>query len=406
MKIALVTYSFLPDIGGAQITLHNLALRLSKKGHLIVVLVPFSIWSKLKGKRNKLEYKIAPYFSAKIFSYLKKYPESYSKITDLQFSHFQRKYRFDIWLAWMSYPTAVAVGHWASKRNIPYAVRCAGADIQLFPEIGYGDRLDKDIDNLVRYWLPKANMLIALTNSVALEYKKIGISDEKITIIPCGVDNRRFQIPFDKTGLRNKYNLPQNKIIFITVGRNHPKKGFNFLVEAAKLLRKKGINNFVVVLVGKNMDSLMEKGKNLGISENLIFIEEKGFSEFDENLSLPSEEVISLYHAADICVFPTLMETFGVIPVEAWAAKIPVITTDAVGPSEIVRNGEDALVVKAGDSKDLSEKMALLMQNKLLQDRLIETGYKNAISKYDWEKVIEKWEELIKRIGEANRKNL
>lgn len=397
MKLAFASYTFLPDIGGAQIMLHNVAKMLQKRGHQVVVFIPQSGYKKLMNHSINMSYEIKPYFAPGIYRLLKKNWELYYNILDLQFDRYQKKFEFDVWTAWMSYPMGVAVGHWAEKRNIPYAVRCAGDDIQLFPEIGYGMRMDQAIDAVIRDWLPKADNVVALSECVADEYRKIGINDEKIRFIPCGVDCKRFQTNIDKNLLRDKYGIPADKTIFVTFGRNHPKKGFKFLVEAGKILKDKGEKDFLIILVGKDMEPLIALTEDLGISKCFRFVSEKGVTEskLDNNFEFPSQEVIDLYNASDICVFPTLMETFALIVIEAWAARIPVITTDAPGTGEIVKNDKDALVVGAGDVVALSEKMSNLMKNKTQQSKLVEAGYINVTQNYDWERVIDIWEEMF-----------
>lgn len=408
MKLAFASYTFLPDIGGAQVMLHNVAKMLQKRGHQVVVFIPQSGYKRLKSYSSNLNYRIKPYFSPGSYRFLKKNWEAYYRLMDFQFDRFQKEFEFDAWGAWMSYPMGVAVGHWAEKNNMPYAVRCAGDDIQLFPEIGYGMRMDKEIDAVVKNWLPKADNVVALAECVADEYRKIGINEDKIRFIPCGVDCKRFSPDNNKDVLREKYGLPLNKTIFVTFGRNHPKKGFKFLVEAGKILRDKGKEDFLIVFVGKDMEPLINQANELGISSYMKFVSEKGVTEpkFDDKFEFPSQEVVDLYNASDICVFPTLMETFALIVIEAWASRLPVITTDAPGTGEIVENDKDALVAGAGDAAILAEKMHILMEDKAMQKKLVEAGYINVIQNYDWERIIDIWEKMFDDITRKKRLNL
>jgi glycosyltransferase involved in cell wall biosynthesis len=396
LKIAFVTYTSLPSVGGAQIMLHNIAARLSERGHEVIVFTYYRLYKKLGDKRNRLGYKIKPLYIPGAYKLLKNIPYWYMKFTDFYLSQLHKKYKFDVWFAWMSYPMGVIVNHWAYTRKTPHGIRCAGEDIQLYPEIGYGDRLDENINALVKKYLPRYSTLVALAENVALEYRKIGIEDNKIVFIPCGVDMERFTRHKSKIELKKKYGLPEDKTVFITVGRNHPKKGFKNLVEAAGIMKSKGISDFVIVFVGKDMENLIEMGKSLNIPDCLKFIEEKGSSNMDEKYMFPSIEIVELYQAADICAFPTLMETFALIVVEAWAANIPVITTDAPGTGEIVKDGENAIVVPVGNAQQLAQKMVLLMDNNTLQKKLIENGSQEFKDKYEWNKVIDIWERIFK----------
>ena len=102
---------------------------------------------------------------------------------------------------------------------------------------------------------------------------------------------------------------------------------------------------------------------------------------------MPNRELIKLYKISDACLFPSLLETFALIYIEAMAAKIPVIASNAAGCGEIVDDGENALVAKAGDAFSVAEKMQLLMSSKNLQNRLKEKGYQLVKEKYDWKKL-------------------
>ena len=404
MKIAFITYTSLPAIGGAQIMLHNVAGRLKDRGHEPIVFTHSGLWRQLGKERKNLEYEIQPLYVPGIYSLLKSIPRAYMAFMSLYFDRIQKKYGFDAWFAWMAYPMGVVVGNWAQSRGIPHGIRCAGEDIQMFPEIGYGARLDGGINRLVERYLPGYDYLVALAGTVAEEYRKIKVEEKKIMYIPCGVDSSRFGVNSDKKETRRKYGIPDDHTVFITMGRNHPKKGYRFLVEAARMLKEKTAAAFTVVFVGKDMAELEEYGRKLEVGNNLMFVKEKGAG--GTRYDFPSDEVIALYKASDICAFPTLMETFALIPVEAWAAGIPVVTTDAPGTGEIVTDGVDALVAPAGDSNALAEKMMILMNDRSLARRLVDAGHRNVQEKYDWERVIEDWERLFKNIHRVKEERI
>ena len=401
MKIAVLSYAFLNDMGGSQITLHGMMERLTARGHEIVLYIPSSVFAECSDFIMRLGYRVRPLILPLMYRGLKTAPALYFRFLNLYFDRLQKEENFDVWTGWMAYPMGVAVSQWAAGRNVPSVVRCAGSDIQILSEIGYGDRQDRRIDRLVREWLPRAGKMIALSASVGEEYRKIGISDEKTAYIPCGVDLERFEKRLDKIEIRKRYGLPEKKFIFITVGRNHPKKGFRVLVEACAHIKKRGFDDFGILFVGKDVSSLVNYGRELGVEAQLYFIEEMG-REKEGVLAFPSDEIVALYRASDACAFPSLLETFALIVVEAWAAGLPVITTDAPGCGEIVRDGQDALVAHAGDSKDLAEKMILVLENQELRKRLSVEGRRKA-EIYSWTNIGGEWEKLFEGLKERSK---
>jgi glycosyltransferase involved in cell wall biosynthesis len=79
------------------------------------------------------------------------------------------------------------------------------------------------------------------------------------------------------------------------------------------------------------MSNLLPRANELGISEHITLIEELGLEPDDRDFKIPSKPLVELYRSADACVFPSLIETFAMINIEAMAAGIPVISTDAPG---------------------------------------------------------------------------
>jgi len=381
MKIAIFSYTFFPNVGGAEITLDQLIRYLKDRGHTVILYVPFIMW--LKNIRQRYSYLIRPYFIPWFHTLFKYVPWIYLFFTKWYFSFLQFFNKFNVWIAWMAYPAGVALGNWQNKR-VKRIVRCAGRDIQVDKSIGYGDRIDKRIDFLIRKHLPRLDFLVALSKSVKEEYIRIKVDENKIVEIPCGVDFKYFEYRVDRNSIRKKYNIPLDKFISITVGRNHPKKGFKDLVIASGILRKRNVENFCVVFVGKDVSKLKSLAERNGVLDKVLFIEEISW-----------QEVVMLYKASDVCVFPSYVETLALIVIEAWAAKLPVITTDAPGCGEIVRDGIDGVIYHAGDVNELAESMQKVIKNVKFRNSIAEEGFRKFMKNYIWDVVVRKWESIF-----------
>ena len=142
--------SFLPNMGGMEVGLHNIAIRLSALGFEPVVICPYSCARSVKVKEWSLPYKIEP-MPPKIFSLLKFWPYLGLKLFDLYLLHLNKKYNFSFWHVTMAYPTGYAIVSFAQRmnNNINFLIRCAGEDIQKFPDISYGMRLDPKLDQKI-----------------------------------------------------------------------------------------------------------------------------------------------------------------------------------------------------------------------------------------------------------------
>jgi len=303
----------------------------------------------------------------------------------------------------MGYPLGVYAVDFFRKNKIPCILRCCGEDIQKYPEISYGYRLNSDIDALVTEKYPLYDGLVALTPSVKDEYLKIGIAGDKIRIIPNGVNNGIFRNVDSKKiqELKREFCLSEDTKIILTVGRYHPKKGFDLIPGIARALKEKGIK-FVWLVLGKNTSGISRKFK--GCEENGIRCIEKYSGDNNEDkFMLPTKGLVEIYKSADIFALPTLIETFGMVLVEAMAAGLPIITTDAPGVKDVINDGVNGIKVKVNDVESFADGIAGLITEQSLTERLKANGLAEASEKYDWGIVTEQYCDYYKYIINQKR---
>ena len=395
LSVAIVISSFFPNVGGAQVTAHNLARHLTQNGHQVVMFSSWSSWRQIGEYKEELGYPLFPTFPGQQ-RLMPMFGNAYQFVQNRYFAWMQRKYKFDIWQSFGTYPSAVSVGGFTVSRGIPHVLRTVGYDIQKDQEVGYGYRFDPKIENLIQTWSPKVSKAIALSESVKPDLRDVGVADNQIEIIPCGVDQPRFEsTSVDRNAIRQRHGIPLDKFAYITVGRNHPKKGFPILVEALAEMKRAGtIGNAHAVFVGLRMSDLLPLAKELGVVDHVTLIEELGHDSNDREYRIPSAPLVELYKSVDACAFPSLIETFAMINIEAMAAGIPVISTDAPGCIETISDGIDGLIAKAGDPIDLARKMELLQSSKDLQAKLSVAGPQSVRNSFSWEVVGRQFEDL------------
>ena len=392
--IAMPISSFLPDLGGAEVGLHNIACKLIERGLRPVVMAPASHVRRLRGDGWRLPYELRA-LPPKAWTLLRRSPALGFFVLDRYFAWMQARYRFDCWHCTMGYPTGVALVHFARKRaDIRYLIRCAGEDIQCDPEIGYGARLDPAIDKMVRDHLPGAQMLIAISDSVAEEYRAIGVAEARIRHVPNGVDLARFEGALDRRAVRARHGLDPDAFVFLSVGRNHPKKNYATLIEAVARLAGDTDRPFQLQIVGNGVPELTEQVNGLGLSGRIKLADQIGGAEAGNGVPwLPSGELVALYRSADAFVFPSLIETFGIAIVEAMAAGLPVIVGDSPGCRDIVRRGRDGLMVPARDAEALADAMSTLMSDDGAR-RAYAAKAKARARDFSWDRVIDAYTAL------------
>jgi len=213
------------------------------------------------------------------------------------------------------------------------------------------------------------------------EYSKQEISryfnvdGRKISVIPLGVDERWFQ-PLEKSVIQTvlkRYDLPER--YFLVVGTLQPRKNIGRIIDAWRSLPagiRKEIPLVVVGRVGWSCDDLVEILASSVAGESLRWLGH-----------LPDDDLFAVLKGASALVFPSLCEGFGLPVLEAFAAEIPVITSNSTSLPEVA--GDAALLVNPLDVEDIANAMQLLSENQRLANVLIKKGKERALL-YSWDK--------------------
>lgn len=237
--------------------------------------------------------------------------------------------------------------------------------------------------------LDYADIIIATTKAYANESEFLREYTDKITLIPNGINIEDFNISYSKEECRNKLGLSADKNIILFLGSLVPYKGPDILLKAFSAVKKE-IPDVELVFAGRGEmhEELVKLSKKLNIEENVKF---SGF--VDEDLKPV------YYRAADIFCLPStnMGESFGIVNLEAMACGIPIISSKLGGIPDIVKDMENGILVKPGDSKSLADAMIFLLENEDIRKKMGTDGRKK-VEEYSWEKIAEKTEDVYKRL--------
>ena len=390
MKIAHFPGSFLPKIGGAQIVVHNLAKAQATAGHTVHVITQRKNRKFFDDNNIQTPYQIKSPISRSfgLTRRLRNLMLPFSWIMTKQIHYLQCKYRYDLWHFNLIGEYAFIIVPYLKQIGIPVIGTFHGADIQVYPEVDYGLRRDRSFDRSVRKTIRLFDTVTAISETIKNEYKKLGVPEGNIYPIPNGIDvNRIKSIEIDKKQIRKKYGLPNDKKIIITVGRNHPKKGFNLIPHIIKKIIRVN-REFLWILIGSGNEEILSLAENQGVSNYIRIIPEISV----DGIQVPSNELILLFKASDIFGFPTIVESFGIVVIEAMAAGLPIVTTDAPGARDIVIHGCNGLLSPVKDTKAMSKNIVRVLRDKTLRENLIKNGLNDA-RHYSWSIVAEKYEQ-------------
>lgn len=204
-----------------------------------------------------------------------------------------------------------------------------------------------------------ADLILTGSTFAKASFVAEGIPQEKVRVVPYGVDLKRFGA--------NGAKREGGAFEVLYVGRISFRKGVGYLLKAYAEFRK-----------GDTKLSLV--GEVVGDRRCLRRYEQL----FSQIPPVPQVDLPSLYRRADVFVFPSLSEGMGLVVLEAMACGCPVIVTTH-GPSEVVRDGIDGFVVPAGDAEAIGTALEKLYRDPELRKRMSESARRQA-AEYSWDR--------------------
>ncbi len=203
-----------------------------------------------------------------------------------------------------------------------------------------------------------------------------GLPFEKINVIPNGININMFNGVEKDYDFRRKYALDNEKIILF-MGRLVYEKGVQHLISAMpKILA--GYHDAKLVIAGKGgmLDELRAQVNSLGISNKVYFT---GY--------MDSKQVCKMYKCADVSVFPSTYEPFGIVALEAMLSGTPVVVSDIGGLNEIVEHGVDGMKSYAGNPNSLADSILALLYNPQLADSVVKKAKAKVKNEFNWAKI-------------------
>lgn len=177
-----------------------------------------------------------------------------------------------------------------------------------------------------------------------------------------------------KLEMRKKYKIPENAFVYGYVGRINVDKGINELITAFSELLEE-YRNIYLVLVGMLDNANPIKDENLYLAENNSHIIMTG--------NVSPEQVYFHMAMFDTLTHPTYREGFGKVLQEAMGMRIPIITTNVPGPSEVVENNVSGVLVEAKNALALKQAMLQLYKSEEFRNSLAQAGRKRAEKYFD-----------------------
>jgi glycosyltransferase involved in cell wall biosynthesis len=384
VKILQVIPYLNPKRGGDVNVCYNLSINLAKRGHRVTILTTdFELDTEFVDKLRQCGTEVISFhcvsttglflFSPSMGKWLARNSASYDVI------HLH-DYR--------SYQNAV-VGRCVRKNRTPLVLQAHGS----LPRI-YSKRPLKALYDLVwgRGLLKHSTMLLALTDAESSMYQERGVPQQKVRILPTGIDLTDYTTLPPRGELRRKIDLDPDDKLILYLGRIHKSKGLDILLEAFKCID--GSLDAYLVLIGPDAGyrkSLEKSIFKLEISKRVIF---RDFvSEGDKK---------EAYVDADVFVTPRYHGSPSTL-LEAAACRAPIVTTQAGDAMSWIDGG--AGVVTEFDARELQKAITHILTDSNFGRTLGEKGREIVLSNFTWVKITDMLERYYVEAIRESRAN-
>ncbi|MCD6460116.1 glycosyltransferase family 4 protein [bacterium] len=409
MKITIVAPVYRPSMGGLQIHIHEYARQFLEKGHKVSIIVPNLkmpwLWFNYKQPKYP-KYEIIE--DIEVFRLTPRF-KLFWKIIHMMINKLNIRGAFRILKLILRDNIEMSWGPWVyaekmilktnpdvivlfapffriikdcikirTKYNVPVVV------LPIFHI--KTQRLEKYIVKL----FPHIDIICPSTSMEKDFFVKAGAKSEIFIILGCGLNPEQITYPLTKHQVIEKYNLPSGfRICYL--GRIAPSKGVLDLIDAIEILFNKNIDVSLVLagITVFNTEIIEQRIKNLprNHQEKIRII--SNFAEKDKH---------SLISVMDIISLPSLADSFGIVLLEGWINKKPVITCENSPPGEVTEDAGAGLCYASGNPAELADSILKLKEDVNLYQKLAQNGYSAVINKYTWSNMVDHLLDAIDKI--------
>lgn len=272
---------------------------------------------------------------------------------------------------------------YAKLKRIPFIL----SPLIHFGEPNSDDSLDLFFNEKSRYLLDKSDYILTITEYEREKLISSGFSSAKIKVSGVGVSKEDLEIKGNGVRFKKKYNIEKSPYVLQISTQTHD-KGSHHIIEAMKILWKKNIN-IKLVLIGQilgDFESYLLLQKN-EVFENTVILNYA--SEQDKNDAL---------NGCDVFAMPSKSDSFGLVYIEAWLNKKPVIGSYCEGVIEVIDEGINGFLVPFGDYEMIAGYILKLLLNKELASKMGGEGYKKTVNNYLWDDRVKNFIKVVENL--------
>jgi glycosyltransferase involved in cell wall biosynthesis len=262
---------------------------------------------------------------------------------------------------------------------------------ELLPETA-APGLRRFLNAVVPRSIHRADLVVADSASTKADVERLlGAAPSAVQVVLSGVAPRFFASAPAGTVEALRARLGLRFPYILAVGTLQPRKNYERLIGAVARVLAQGLPQHLVIAgrKGWRYDGIARRIEELGMGDRVHVVE-----------FVPEADLPQLYASADLFVFPSLYEGFGIPPLEAMASGTPVIASNVSSVPESV--GEAGILVDPLDEAAIAEGMLCVLQDRQLRQRLIDAGHARA-ARFTWDAAAARLEELYDALAQARK---
>jgi glycosyltransferase involved in cell wall biosynthesis len=366
-------------VGGAEIVAYNLAKNIVRQGHEVSVFT-CSIDSKYREEDQN---------GVKIYRYGTNFRMEKAFVS---FSLFFQSLKHDVDIVHLHFSTPpgnLAAMFYALVKRKPFIITYHGDA----PE-NFGNPIRRVLMFLFNRLcanriLSSASTIITPSKYYVDQSRFLRKHKSKIIEIPNGINPGEIEISFTREECRQKLSFEAGDAIILFIGALMESKKPDLLIEALPAILKENPDaRLVIAGEGSMRESLKQLAVKLGVSGRVMF---PG--------GVVGELKAIYYKAADIFAFPSVMEVFPLVFLEASVAGLPLVVSSLETFRVFIKDGYNGIVTRSGDLNSLTESIKRLLSDPVLRKELGENARQSALG-FSWENIAETTEDLyVKTLG-------
>lgn len=368
MKIGILCHS---TYGGSGVVASELGKLLARRGHqvhFVTVGHPFRLASfepnifihEVAAFHHPL-FKVPPYFLTQV-----------TKTVEVL-----RHHKLDLLHAHYAVPHSLGahLARQIAARHVPVITTLHGTDTSL---VG----AHEEFYELTRYSLEASDLVTVVSKFLAKQTQGTFEYQRELPVIYNFVDTEVFQ-PTDRS-LRQQLT-PQGEALLVHLSNFRPLKRVLDVIKVFHRVRQQQPARLVMIGDGPEMPAAEKLANQLGLTEDILFLGQQ-------------DTVAPLLAAADVMLFPSCCESFGLAALESLSCGVPVIATTSGGIPEVVRQGEVGFLTGVGQVEEMAKYTLMLLNDEVLRKKMSQQAREYVLSEFKAERWVERYEKIYQQV--------